>query len=457
MAGMRSISLAVDITNYVMLETGQPLHAYDASLLTRPDRGAQGRGRGDSWSPSTTSPARSTPSDLLITDDTGPIGLAGVMGGQSTELRDDHHRRRDRGGATSTRSRSRARCGGTTCPRRRPSGSTAASTPNAAYSAAHLAATAAGRAGRRHAVGRRDRGRRGAGHAGADDRRRTCPRASSACEVPPSGSSQILRDSGCDVAASRRRARLSLVPPTWRPDLRDPYDYVEEVGRKIGFDQLPSIVPPAPVGRGLTASQRARRAIGATLAAAGFVEVLTFPFASADDLDRMGVAGRRPAPRAGSAGQPAGRDVAVPAHDDPAGPVRRRRTQHLARQRRPGAVRGRAACSSPARWCGGPDSRRCRSGRLPAELAAIDAALPRQPRHLAAVLCGPVASGGLAGRRRARGLAGRRSPSPTWPPRRWAPARTPAGRAGALASRAVRGPGGWVARSSATPANCTPA
>jgi phenylalanyl-tRNA synthetase beta chain len=82
---------------------------------------------------------------------------------------------------------------------------------------------------------------------------------------------------------------LTITPPSWRPDLRDPYDYVEEVGRLIGFDTIEPVVPTAPVGRGLTRSQRARRAINAALAARGYVEVLSFPFTSVTDLDAMGV------------------------------------------------------------------------------------------------------------------------------------------------------------------------
>jgi phenylalanyl-tRNA synthetase beta chain len=82
---------------------------------------------------------------------------------------------------------------------------------------------------------------------------------------------------------------LTITPPSWRPDLRDPYDYVEEVGRLIGLETIEPIVPAAPVGRGLTRSQRARRAISTTLAARGFVEVLSFPFASIADLDAMRV------------------------------------------------------------------------------------------------------------------------------------------------------------------------
>jgi phenylalanyl-tRNA synthetase beta chain len=82
---------------------------------------------------------------------------------------------------------------------------------------------------------------------------------------------------------------LTITPPSWRPDLRDPYDYVEEVGRLIGFDTIEPVIPAAPVGRGLTRSQRARRAINAALAARGYLEVLSFPFASLADLDAMGI------------------------------------------------------------------------------------------------------------------------------------------------------------------------
>ena len=87
-AGMRSISLAVDITNYVMLESGQPLHAYDADRL----RGAivvrQAR-PGERLVTLDDVERVLTVEDMLIADDSGPIGLAGVMGGQTTELAAD--------------------------------------------------------------------------------------------------------------------------------------------------------------------------------------------------------------------------------------------------------------------------------------------------------------------------------------------------------------------------------
>jgi phenylalanyl-tRNA synthetase beta chain len=80
-----------------------------------------------------------------------------------------------------------------------------------------------------------------------------------------------------------------VTPPPWRPDLRDPYDLVEEVVRIVGYDQVPSVVPVPPVGRGLTRQQRLRRRIGRTLASLGCVEVVSFPFVGDDTFDALGL------------------------------------------------------------------------------------------------------------------------------------------------------------------------
>lgn len=289
MAGMRSISLAVDITNYVMLETGQPLHAYDAARLQGPIVVRKARA-GESLVTLDDQRRTLDSDDLLITDDSGPIGLAGVMGGQTTEVSE----------TTTDVLIEAANFDAVTISRtlRRHNLPSEASKrfhrgvdPDAAYSAAHRAAAlldelAGGTVWGDETV------------AGAVP---TMPTQEIAVELPSrilgvtvaeARVVEILQASGCVVAAAD--GQLQITPPTWRPDLRDPYDYVEEVGRKVGFDQIPSVLPAAPAGRGLTREQQARRAIGRAAVGSGFVEVLTFPFGSAEDLDRMGVPGDDP-------------------------------------------------------------------------------------------------------------------------------------------------------------------
>jgi phenylalanyl-tRNA synthetase beta chain len=80
---------------------------------------------------------------------------------------------------------------------------------------------------------------------------------------------------------------LTVRPPSWRPDLTDPADLAEEVIRIEGYENIPVRMPRAPAGRGLTARQRLRRTIGRALAGSGYAEVLSTPFSSAADADRL--------------------------------------------------------------------------------------------------------------------------------------------------------------------------
>jgi phenylalanyl-tRNA synthetase beta chain len=284
LAGMRSISLAVDITNYVMLETGQPIHAYDAELLDGPIV-VRNAAEGEKLTTLDDVVRPLHPDDLLITDGSGPIGLAGVMGGATTEL--------------------------------------SLSTRNVVIEAAHFDAMTIARTSRRHKLSSEASRRFERGvdpeasyaaahrvaellveHAGGtllaeETVRGTIPARSSTTmadtlpaqilgtDVDHDSVVRLLAAIGASVADAGKS--IMITPPSWRPDLTDPYDYVEEVGRLIGFDTIEPVVPTAPVGRGLTRSQRARRAINTTLAARGYLEVLSFPFASFSDLDAMGV------------------------------------------------------------------------------------------------------------------------------------------------------------------------
>ena len=86
-AGLRGISPVVDITNYVMLELGQPLHAYDAALLQGPIRPRLAKA-GEKVTLLDEKEVELRDDTLIITDDSGPIGIAGIMGGLSTAVSD---------------------------------------------------------------------------------------------------------------------------------------------------------------------------------------------------------------------------------------------------------------------------------------------------------------------------------------------------------------------------------
>src|SRR5690606_23104826 len=92
-----------------------------------------------------------------------------------------------------------------------------------------------------------------------------------------------LEKIGCGVL--RSGDEVTVTAPSWRPDLRSAIDLVEEVARLRGYDAMPSVLPVAPPGRGLTHSQRVRRSVARALADAGLTEVLTYPFMAPERLD----------------------------------------------------------------------------------------------------------------------------------------------------------------------------
>ena len=171
LAGMRPISLAVDVTNYVMLELGQPIHGFDRDKLAGPIVVRRARAGRAGHAPSTAPTATLSTEDLLITDDTGPIGLAGVMGGETTELseHDDEHLHRGRalgpGRDLPHRAAAQAAVGGVQAVRAR-------HRPDHPARGGRPGGRAADDPRRRHGRGRRDVRRRAAGPRGHHDRRR---------------------------------------------------------------------------------------------------------------------------------------------------------------------------------------------------------------------------------------------------------------------------------------------
>lgn len=381
MAGMRSISLPVDISNYVMLLTGQPNHAYDATSLRGPIivRKAQ---VGETLRTLDSVERTLDPDDLLITDDSGPIGLAGVMGGETTEI-----------AATTTDivieaahfdpdtiSRSLRRHG---LPSEASKRFHRGVDPNAAYAAAHLVADLLVRL----AGGTLSPDETVAGAVPAMPSQRIDGGLSSkilGVEVPVARVESILRGSGVEVAVDGDTLRL--LPPTWRPDLVDPYDYVEEVGRKVGFDAIPSLVPVAPAGRGLTRRQLARRAVVSALVGSGCVELLTLPFVSEAELDAEGILAddeRRDLVRLANPlaeTSPYLRSTLLPGLFAAVARNTSRGAEDLAVFEMGTVFRAGASVAAPVPSVAGRPSE--------AELAAIEAALPRQPRHVAVALTG---------------------------------------------------------------------
>jgi phenylalanyl-tRNA synthetase beta chain len=90
-------------------------------------------------------------------------------------------------------------------------------------------------------------------------------------------------------------SNFEVDPPAWRSDLLQPADFAEEVARMVGYDKIPSILPPRPHHASLTSTQKRRRAIATMLASRGFAEVQTFPFTNQSTIDSMGFVGERAA------------------------------------------------------------------------------------------------------------------------------------------------------------------
>lgn len=284
LAGIRSISLEVDISNYVMLELGQPLHAYDLSKLQGGITVRRARA-GETLVTLDGVKRQLHEEDLLICDDRGPIGLAGVMGGESTKT-DEH-------------------------------------TTDVLIEAATFDAVSIARSLRRHklpseASKRYERGvdpliasaaaqrmvdlleQFGGGVADSLGASHVTAWQPNRIEFTPSRVNGLLGTDfteeeirgaiemiGCTIEVAHNS--LVVMPPSWRSDLVRPADLIEEVVRIVGYHRIPSLLTKAPAGRGLTRTQRLRRRAANVLTSFGYDEVQNYPFVSRQQLDSFGV------------------------------------------------------------------------------------------------------------------------------------------------------------------------
>jgi phenylalanyl-tRNA synthetase beta chain len=284
MSGMRPLSLAVDVTNYVMLETGQPLHAFDRAQLNGPIR-VRRAVAGEKLTTLDGVDRVLVAEDLVIADDSGAIALAGTMGGASTEVT----------GTTTEIVLEAAHFDPVVVARqaRRHKLPSEASRrferevdPALGAAASARAAALLAQFGQAHIVGSRQVDHHVATGAIAYPVERAGRTAG--CEIPADVVIQSLTDVGCAIDMTDD-GRLSITPPSWRPDLTDPADLDEEVIRLVGYDTVPSRLPRLPSGRGYTPQQRLRSSVSRALAEAGFTEALAYPFVGVHELDALGL------------------------------------------------------------------------------------------------------------------------------------------------------------------------
>ncbi|WP_229398520.1 phenylalanine--tRNA ligase subunit beta [Micromonospora okii] len=427
-AGVRSISLAVDVTNYVMLELGQPMHAFDADRLSGPlvVRRAEAGEKLTTLDGVTRTLAVE---DMVIADaglpnalagdDAGvPISLAAVMGGETSEV--------------------------------------VASTTNVLFEAAHWDPVMVGRTARRHklfseAAKRWERGvdpalplvaieravrlltEHAGGTPGAEilDLDHVAPRTpvTLPADLPsrrvgvaysPERVVSLLEQVGCHVTRGVDRLgedagsaavpaaggadALTVVPPSWRPDLTDPADLVEEVVRLDGYDRVPSVLPTAPPGRGLTWQQRRRRAVARSLAERGYVEVLAHPFVAGELADQLGLPADDPRRAAVRVANPLSEEEPL-LRTTLLGPLLGILRRNLGRGHRDVALYEIGTVFHPRPGVGAPPAMGVDRRPTDAEFAAADAVVPDQPRHVAVVLTGDADPAGWWGAGRPAGWA----------------------------------------------------
>ena len=284
LSGQRPVNVATDITNYLMLLLGQPMHAFDAGKI-QGGLNVRCAEEGEKFETLDHVQRKLNAEDVVICDDNGIQSLAGVMGGTTSEISDD--------------------------------------TTDVFFEAANWDPITVARTSRRHKLSSEASRRfeRGVDPAlvevsldiacallaeiagGTIEATRTLqgelpvmpeismpvgfPSQIAGVDYPEPAVVARLEEVGADVV--KKGEQLSVTPPTWRSDLGVPVDLVEEVLRLEGLEDIPTILPTPSAGRGLSPAQKRRRAVGHALAYSGYAEILPTPFIVNDTFDAWGL------------------------------------------------------------------------------------------------------------------------------------------------------------------------
>jgi phenylalanyl-tRNA synthetase beta chain len=284
--GVRSIDAVVDVTNFVMLELGQPLHAFDLDRLAGPRLHVRSAAGGEELITLDDQTRTLRAGDLVIDDAERHASLAGVMGGRDTEVGETTQRVLLEGAVwepRTIRDTSRRLNLVSEASQRFARGVDPEGAERAVARASDLLAeltgaraTAATRvvADRRPTWAVRER---------IEVDPAALRRLIAVEELDADRQRALLERAGCDVAQPGDD-RLLVTPPSWRADLMRPADVAEELARLHGYDRIPAALPEVRLTGGLSASQRAERELRRTALAAGFHEAVTRPFVGPDAL-----------------------------------------------------------------------------------------------------------------------------------------------------------------------------
>lgn len=381
LSGIRPVNAATDVTNYVMLLMGTPMHAFDAQAVqgNLVVRNAQA---GEKFETLDHVERTLDAEDVVICDESGIQSLAGVMGGTQTEISDqtvDVYFESAIWDPIRVARTSRRHKLSSEASRRFERGVDAAVVEVALDYACALLVDVAG--------GTVEPGRTLIGSVPA-------PAAISISAEKPGRYAGVqyseetvisrLQEVGCTVEGSQE---LSVTPPTWRTDITMDVDLIEEVLRLEGLEDIPTILPTPRGGRGLSPAQKRRRAIGHGLAYAGYAEILPSPFIANDTFDVWGLAKDDPRRRAVGVQNPLEADKAV-LGTTLLPNMLEAIERNVARGRRDLSLFGlqqvsfqRAETSPMPSVAGRPSE---------SELAELLDSLPEQPLHVATVAAGKV-------------------------------------------------------------------
>ena len=284
-AGMRPISNVVDVTNFVMLEMGQPMHAYDHTLLAKHSIVVRRAIAGEKLTTLDGTKRELTPDMLVIADAVQPVGLAGVMGGLATEI------------SASTRT---------------------VLLEAAAFYGPNIRRSSRGLGLRSEASGRFERGVDVAAIPLALDRAAQLLEEMGACDVAPGiidvypravlpaqfdftaawinqylgsdipGATMIDILEKLEFTVQKTGDKITVTAPTWRQDVTGPVDIAEEVSRIYGYDNISSTKPVGPIHAGGGATERSLMDKSRDLMSGlGFYETLSFSFSHPDFFDHL--------------------------------------------------------------------------------------------------------------------------------------------------------------------------